>query len=543
MGGSSTSHSAVLRRENGARPAYDLRSWQGLTDVLRKAKEKLSPTEHASFRDLVLQYAQQGGDVELKAKIDAVIARLEEPEKVAEPTKQVETVVSPEPAAPVPSSVRTTMNMMRRSAPRFMPKSISIEIDPIPEPISETETETESGSPQQTPEPTPVPAVSFVPAPTPEKNQVPEEVSRTPRSLEEHKARITEIKRLVNEQIGNPVALVGTHKELGREYMQALLAALKSTGGGGTGIEAAMRRLEDAFSAVITDKPHEQKQEAVLPPVEVPPTTQEEPVVIEVSPEPMQVEPVSAEPEVVIEDKEPEPVSEVPVHISQTPIEEELVTPISESEPEPVQESKPVAIPVAPKESVPTASVPVARKVPVAFSASATHASLMQREEKSSPVVSISVPPPTSKASEEEGFSETKYTQKKMGAASVQSLAETGVDAGDVAVRQSELVSPKITQALHDLLHEWSIFASSGLFGTGPSGPEHPLYIKLSHLSMGEIITGRYEGADRQVNNVIHDYVNAWRHEQGLAYTPSETFEHFLRRVVQRIQKRTGSRE
>jgi hypothetical protein len=103
---------------------------------------------------------------------------------------------------------------------------------------------------------------------------------------------------------------------------------------------------------------------------------------------------------------------------------------------------------------------------------------------------------------------------------------------------QSELMSPDVTMALGKLLHEWKIFASSGLFGMGPGGIEHPLYIKLARLSMAEIITGRYEEADMKVVHAIKDYVDAWRHEQGIAYSPSETFEHYLRRVAQRILNR-----
>lgn len=536
MGGSSTSHSAVLRRESGAHKAYDLRSWQGLTDVLRAAKEKLSPTEHASFRDLVLQYAQRGGDAELKAKIDSIIAGLDTPQKRTETPEVVEVVVPKEVITTGPVPVRASVSLMRRSAPRFMPKSVSAHTpsDTLPAPEIK-----EEPTPQE-PEPARSPVVELSPEPIPEPIPLPatpvvsEEVFAAPRSVEEHKARITEIKRLVNEQIGNPVALLGAHKESGKEYMQALLAALKSTGGGGTGIEAAMRRLEDAYSALLTDTPQEQKP--VSPAAEILPSVAEEPAIIETA----KAEPVVEVPVPVVLKHEPEAVPEVETSASQVSKEEEEA-PLP-PEPEPVPE--PIPVVVAEKKEVPT-PVPVSRKIPINFSASATHASVIQEKEKTTPTPTPTptnpVPSPVLPSSEADGFPQTKYTQKKIGAATIQSLAESGIDADETAVRQSELVSPKITQALHELLHEWSIFASSGLFGTGPSGAEHPLYIKLAHLSMGEIITGRYEGADRQINNVIHDYVNAWRHEQGVAYSPSETFEHFLRRVVQRIQKRTGS--
>jgi hypothetical protein len=96
----------------------------------------------------------------------------------------------------------------------------------------------------------------------------------------------------------------------------------------------------------------------------------------------------------------------------------------------------------------------------------------------------------------------------------------------------------EITLALAELLHEWKIFEASGLFGLGPSGIEHPLYIKLSRLQMGEVLSGRFDDADMKIVHAIKDYVDAWRHEQGIAYNPNETFEHYLRRVTQRILKR-----
>jgi hypothetical protein len=108
---------------------------------------------------------------------------------------------------------------------------------------------------------------------------------------------------------------------------------------------------------------------------------------------------------------------------------------------------------------------------------------------------------------------------------------------------QTELSNPEITNALHGLLHEWSLFSGSGILGIGPGGPEHPLYRKLSMLSMGEVLAGRFEKADAKVVKTIKEYVDAWRHEQGIAYTTNETFEHFLRRVVQRILKRQKGSE
>ncbi len=136
-------------------------------------------------------------------------------------------------------------------------------------------------------------------------------------------------------------------------------------------------------------------------------------------------------------------------------------------------------------------------------------------------------------------FSENKWTKKEISKENpVEILQDNGFDTSNLQVRQVELFSPKITAMLDKLLHEWNIFAGSGFFGVGPAGAEHPLSLTLAPLSMGEVVAGRWEGADPKIIKIIKQYVDAWRHEQGIAYTTGETFEHYLRRVVQRIVKR-----
>ena len=63
------------------------------------------------------------------------------------------------------------------------------------------------------------------------------------------KQRIDEIKHAVNAQVGNPVNLIDATNEVGREYMNALLEAMKAVQGGGDSA-AAMQRLESAYTAV-----------------------------------------------------------------------------------------------------------------------------------------------------------------------------------------------------------------------------------------------------------------------------------------------------
>ena len=107
-------------------------------------------------------------------------------------------------------------------------------------------------------------------------------------------------------------------------------------------------------------------------------------------------------------------------------------------------------------------------------------------------------------------------------------------------LQQVDLFTPTITKALTELLHEWDIFAGSGFLGIGPAGIEHPLFQKLASVGMSEVLSGRWEGSNPKITREIKMYVDAWRHEQAVAYSANETFEHYLRRVIQKILKRQG---
>lgn len=97
------------------------------------------------------------------------------------------------------------------------------------------------------------------------------------------------------------------------------------------------------------------------------------------------------------------------------------------------------------------------------------------------------------------------------------------------------LFSPEIDAGLEQLLQEWSIFKSSGLFGTGPNGREHPLFKKIAPLMVQDVAVGRFEDARPEVVQSISDYMNGWRYEQGIVYQAGETFETYLRRVIKFI--------
>lgn len=97
------------------------------------------------------------------------------------------------------------------------------------------------------------------------------------------------------------------------------------------------------------------------------------------------------------------------------------------------------------------------------------------------------------------------------------------------------LHAPEVDAGLEQLLQEWNLFKSSGLFGTGPNGREHPLFKKLAPMMIQDVAQGRFADARPEVTQSITDYMNGWRYEQGIVYEPGESFETYLRRVIRFI--------
>ncbi len=753
------------------RRSFDLKSWQGLTEVLKFARESnVSPEEYGSFRNLVLQYAQEkGSDPALKKKIDDLILTFYRSREEAEKGKKLD-----EKQTTHKQPERTG----RRVIPSFMPTFARVES--LDEVRATKEAQAEMSVVAEhvvTPPPTaaevivPSPVPVSVP-PLPQQSEMPplqvpavslvdQALSGTLKSIDEHKARITDIKHRVNLLVGNPIALVDHGNTIGRDYMAALLNALKASSPGSTiNVEDAMARLENTFKVIVEYHARMQGGDTSLPPPAPPvtppsmpiveespmptPVTQAPfPVIAEVTavaiepatpPVPVPSEPIEPQKRVVIspvpqekqvrvfptsqgfqrpsspkvDDALPPPASRVekqevrrifvtprsnvslpPQQPAMSVVEEEQVreeVSISNVPPailptptapiiieEPIPEPEPVLPPVLPSpvieeesvlpmEQVPESQVaihvsepllpaipmveedavlPIVPDVPVDVPpaeallpqveyAQREHAetektvlpeltsSAVEEEVARAPVHEEPLPPqidetfasrtlgdisdrglvpeevkvedqvspyiphdikplpsqsdiPKSEASpwDADGDVDSQIAELRKQLHSIETEGKGGrtvsvpsvVDieqgsAGEFGTRnltnrptstltgvsidtpQAELMSPDVTMALTELLHEWNIFASSGLFGFGPGGVEHPLYIKLSSLPMGEVLAGRFEGVDMKVVRTIKEYINAWRHEQGIAYTPSETFEHYLRRVSQRILKR-----
>ena len=559
-----TSSQIAVHSENGSISGYDLRSWQGLTQVLQVARVSgMSSGAYAQFRDLILQYAQNGGDLALKKQIEAAIAAIpKKGESLSDIQKVVATssVAAHEEKSPtaVPVSEPTSRANIEQNAalghkrpslgggrpiPSFMPVHVggssqpSVDAVPVPEAVvsASPKEQMSPGAPQTPIEPvvpTPIPAVTeepvieaapvmpitatkepvaaivdvpHIPQETPVKpveTPTTPEISSQIKPMEEYRARIAEIKREVNARVGNPVALIDAQNQIGRMYMTALLAAMKATGPGSVvRIEDAMASLEAAYSAVLS---HQSSPQSRIVEVPAPKENVEDKQVIDVP---------------IEERKEnPPPATVVPEEVPQPPV------------------------PVAPQSVIPTVTPKVVRaplpKIPSLLD--------LASDDDVSPVPSgYDVPLATAdtqtpqQVKKEVAAVPARPTSPIAPAYEIprQDVRVTEVPQY-VAVMQTELASPEITESLNQLLHEWNIFKSSGVFGMGPGGIDHPLYVSLARLTMGEVITGRFERAEPDVIHTIKEYVDAWRHEQGVAYNPTETFEHYLRRVVQHILKR-----
>lgn len=300
--------------------------------------------------------------------------------------------------------------------------------------------------------------------------------------------RIMEIKKIVNEKVGNPVNLIDANNEVGREYMNALLDAMKKTNGGQPEeVESAMTRLENAFARVqqviLNEKPNQAEGATDLEPVKGP---------------------ESEYPKVSLQDKNAV-IEEVKEIIEPTPSKVQEIPK--------VQEEVPVKIPVvAPKMSSVLDTLNIAKP---------KQAEAQMPSANTSEVVHS--------VAKEKQLQDLMRANREKIAETYQQQEATRISAMD------PLQVPEVTAGLGQLLSEWNLFKSSGIFGTGPSGKDHILYQKLAPLTMATVISGRFEGATPHIKQSITDYMNGWRYEEGIIHEHGETFEHYLRRVIKHI--------
>lgn len=323
--------------------------------------------------------------------------------------------------------------------------------------------------------------------------------------------RIRTIKADINARAGNPVNLVSMDNSIGREYMAALLDAMKQLGSGNaTTISDAMKRLELAYEQALSVIEINQTPETSVP--EKPATPVSTSAAPEISAAPIDTHgsqpstPAQAAPQpAAVQPSVPE-AAKTPAAL---PVEEP-VTPANNPPLGVTRVTKPTA-PTAPKSqpAVSTQQLSVTDKV----SAPQTSAAVPIHSSKTTPTKSVAMATPLRKVEELPTLAEVK------------NRSESG----------NPLYTQEISDGLEQLLTEWVIFRKSGIFGTGPHGTEHPLFKKLAPLKIPLIIAGRFEGATDEVRQSITGYMNGWRYEQGIVYEKEETFENYLRRVIRHI--------
>lgn len=446
-----------------------------------------------------------------------------------------ESVTAATPAAPVvpadepinlaPASTEPEMPVI--DAPISLPETPAVSPAPAPQPVPSESTVS------------PAPTISSAPAVAPEAAPAAASSSLPPAD------RIAAIKREVNGLVGNPVNLIDVNNEVGREYMNALLDAMKKTLGATPQqeIDRAMSRLERAFVSVKEALSQQGGTESA---------------------------PLEAEPTVAATVTPPAPVAD-PVAPVSTPLPVVELEPVKVSEPEmpAVVEEAPVARRILSVSSLDDAASETARPLaPAPVASEASEAALPSRfnlanvldEAHSEPAASpVPEPAPAPAAfspvvpalepvvvadtpAQSEVITSVAKEKQLKELMEARQAAEAASQAERVAAAANNpLMADDVESGLVQLLSEWKLFKSSGIFGTGPSGLEHPLYKKISQLTMAAVLAGRFEGATAEIKRSIADYMNGWRYEEGIIHEQGETFEHYLRRVIRHILDNQGA--
>lgn len=559
--------------QTGADFAFDLDSQKGVTILLASVRAAAISTEDKNeLRDLIFLYSNGGKDRSVKITIEqkvaahsiTPIAKSQSEKKTAQAkspkkpkhkfgasrpspsfTPTFKSATKAETKTPVQTSKKAEKPHNKKAHLRHSPNEDPIEpfhkVEPAAKPAASNAKVAVPTPSQPNPEPPAVtpPAPKETPAPVAQQTAtqpvVKPEPAPQPAPAETSPAtdsasslqRIREIKSLVNDKVGNPVNLVDIDNEVGREYMGALLDAMKKINSGSSAT-SAMKRLEDSYKAVeLTIEKH--KNDPVkaepAPQPEPAPVPKEAPVVkIPTMSEPASQPVATASPS---PSPTPEPVEKIP--ISKIPLTKnpKVVSDSSKSVSklqDVLVKPDPAPAPTAQSVSRPEPVVPQPTPAPTPQPASVAPVSQPQAEpaKETRPESRI---PITKVSSLAQSVSKPKSIEDLPAAASLESSSVAGDD----------LFTKQVDDGLNQLLGEWVIFKKSGLFGTGPNGVEHPLFKTVANVQIPLLLAGRFEGATQEIKQSITDYMNGWRYEQGIVYEQDETFEHYLRRVIRHI--------
>jgi len=544
---------------------FDFNSQKGIASLLAAVRgSELNVNDRNEIRDLIFLYTNGGGDQSVRLALEKKLVT-HQIKPVVPAKKVVET--KPAPVLPFGSSrplpvfsAPTSSQQASAVAPpppkKFVPSSATIS-DPAkvtapttrPTPVPEKNVEVEANtsvftptSPARTAEPVTLANPDTVTRTTPEPaKEVPVPVPIMTDDVSQYLNRIREIKSIVNNKVGNPVNLVDIDNKVGREYMTALLEAMKSLSGGPSGkLKETMIRLETAFIAVEVaieshDSKSQVKSESTAVEVKVPdPVVGAQTPVATPMPPPAPLEnrqfPVAADvsPSVAVPAPRPSPPP-MPITPTPTPTPPPAPTPIPPPRPEVVvPEFKPTPapapIPPPPPAPRPEAPAPEMKSEPAPVSGS------WSTTANSTPPTSNDVAPQTESVLANNFKATSILDDKKL-----MTPADLPERKADASTNANPLYAEEINQGLEQLLSDWGLFKKSGLFGTGPKGKEHPLYKKIADLQIPLLLSGRFEGSTQEIRQSITDYMNGWRYEQGIIYERGETFEQYLRRVIKQI--------
>jgi hypothetical protein len=479
--------------------SFDLNSQAGVMSVLASIRaSSISAQDKNELRDLVFLYTKGGGDPSVRIDLEQKLTALQiAPVAIKNsaptgptlafgsyrptPTFKVPNVPVPSSAPTVPAPASAMPIPVPAPAPIVPPSPVSTL--PVVEPVVPL-------APVQPSAVMPEPVAA--PVPTPQVAVVPEgEVN--------YLERIRQIKTAVNSKVGNPVNLVDIDNAVGREYMNALLEAMKKLSSGAVSeMGPVMTRLEKAFVEVEVAIA---KHQPVSPEVPVP-----QPVAVTSVPVP----PVSL-------------TEDLPEIVPEAAIEKNLP-------PRPIPKAV-VAEAIAPEVEIVNSPINDER-IPLVDIPNIVPTPLNENEGRSGFESGYDNQPPAAPALSLADQQKVLTINDLPNAASL----STGA-AGDI------LFTKEVDDGLDQLLSDWTIFKKSGLFGTGPKGREHPLFKKIAELPIPLILAGRFDGSTQEIRQSITDYMNGWRYEQGIIYQPGETFDRYLRRVIRHIidlQKKHG---
>ncbi|MES2749314.1 MAG: hypothetical protein V4606_02895 [Patescibacteria group bacterium] len=555
---------------------FDFDSQSGILFILRAIR--VAPIEQAvknSLKDQVFLYNTGAKDPTIKQKLEqslhdaAVtpevvahdIARTAEATKATVETAPVSgfglgrlapvfatSAVTSEPvSAPVANVTDAPIKKIAPSIPMPSRPVVAVPVAPtivkvsVPTAPSADQALVDVVVPEKNPEPI-VPVAPVVPiavvAPAPVAPPViaPEPVAPQAPTMSHDAAsrmeRIRVIKSTVNDRIGNPVNLVDVDNGLGREYMSALLEAMKllSSASEAESMQA-MNRLESVYTQVLTlldtleakSQPAPVAAPAPAPTPVITPITPVPPISAPVVPAPM-VDASAVERIAPVVPLAAAPVAQTPApdFLMRSKVVDKIVPegPVSGwSQSEQVESVSPVAS----METLDSVANRVAPQDAVVVNRLSTPPAEPLRQIKATSVPSYqpeSVQSVTDQAAPLRNLSELKTADE--------------VSAIE-AMQNNPLYTKDVDAGLEQLLGEWSIFKKSGLFGTGPKGREHPLYQKISTMHLPLILAGRFEGSTQEIKQSITDYMNGWRYEQGIVYDQGETLDQYLRRVIRHI--------